>query len=186
VITVRREISMGRPRPFPENAIPELKAARARARTKGQHERVLCLWLRAALGLDARQVATALGWSVQAVYNFHARYLKEGLAVLEGPGRGGRRHRLLKPAEEKALLRRVHREASPDILVDFAAVHAAVEEAVGRPVPSATVHRLLDRNRWRVHAIALAPRGELGMPEEKPVGSFARRGIQFFPSVIEE
>jgi hypothetical protein len=82
-------------RPFPEGCIESLKAELKRARAEGVPalERVLCVWLRAALGLRAAQVATAIGWSVDGVRHFQARYLKEGEALFRRPGRGGdRRH----------------------------------------------------------------------------------------------
>jgi transposase len=149
---------MAKPHPFPENSLEDLKAALKRARTKEQFQRVLCLWLRAALGLNAQQVATALGWSVQAVYNHQWRYLKRGQAALDTPGRGGRRHGVLPRDEENALLTRLRIMALPDDTVDFATIRQAVEQAVGRPVNSWTVRRMLERHHWEVHALAVSPR----------------------------
>jgi hypothetical protein len=168
-------------RPFPENAREELRVALKRARTKGQYERVLCLWMRAALNMPADQVAIVLDWNVWAVRRLQAQYLNQGAAVLAGPGRGGRRRSLLKWREEVALLDRMRHEAWPDSLVDFAAIHSAVEQAVGRRVPSATVHRMLDRHSWRVHALVVPMGGTEPLPEEERAGSYMRAGILYFP-----
>jgi len=60
---------MSKPRPFPEGCTESLKVELKRARAEGVPalERVLCIWLRAALGLNSQQVATAIGWSVDGV-----------------------------------------------------------------------------------------------------------------------
>jgi hypothetical protein len=56
---------MAKPRSFPEGCTESLRAELKRARADGVPalERVLCIWLRAALGLDAGQVATAIMFS---------------------------------------------------------------------------------------------------------------------------
>jgi transposase len=144
-------------RRFPENSVEELRAALERARTKEQFQRVQCLWLRAALGLSAQQVATALGWTLCAVYKHQWRYLKKGAAMLEAERRGGRRYSVFSRRKEKALLDGLRIEAWPDQTIDFSTVHRAVEEAAGRPVHTWTVRRMLDRHHWRLHALAIGP-----------------------------
>jgi transposase len=148
---------MAKRRPLPGNSLVELKAALQRARTKAQFQRVQCLWLRAALGLDARQVATALGWGTSAVYNLQSDYLREGMAVLETPGRGGRRHNVLSRDQERQLLGRLRIMALPDQTVDFATIQQAVEQAAGRPVSTSTIRRILKRHHWSLHALAVSP-----------------------------
>ena len=117
-------------RPFPEGCLDSLRAELKRARAEGvpKLERVLCIWLRAALGLNSQQVATAIGWSVGGVRHVQALYLKEGDALFRRPGRGGLRRHLLSRAEEQALLRRVRDEAQPYGVVDFVTIHAEVEK----------------------------------------------------------
>ena len=53
---------MRTPNPLPEGAHESLAMGLKRAKTKGDFQRVQCLWLRASLGLSADQVATAIGW----------------------------------------------------------------------------------------------------------------------------
>jgi transposase len=158
-------------RPLPEGCIESLKAELKRARAEGVPalERVLCVWLRAALGLRADQVATAIGWSVDGVRHIQARYLKEGDALFRLPGRGGDRRHLLSRREERALLQRVRNEAQPFGVVDFRTIHAEVEKAVGRPVPPSTVHRMLDRNGWGRQTLALIP--DRTNPTRRPKGA---------------
>jgi transposase len=74
------------------------------ARNKVEFQRVQCLWLRAALGLNANQVAQALGWRPTSVRRLQAQYGRQGEALWQRPGRGGRRHQNLSVAEEAQLL----------------------------------------------------------------------------------
>jgi len=49
------------PRSLPEGSVERLERALRGARSKPEFQRVQCVWLRAALGLNANQVAQALG-----------------------------------------------------------------------------------------------------------------------------
>jgi transposase len=172
---------MAKQRPFPEGCVESLRAELKRARAEGvpKLERVLCVWLRAALGLNAEQVATAIGWSVDGVRHVQALYLKEGDAVFRRPGRGGARRHLLSTAEERSLLRRVRDGAQPFGVVDFRTIHAEVEKAVGRQVPPSTVHRMLDRNGWGRQCLALIP--DRTNPTRPPKGTRRKRSGAWQP-----
>ncbi|MBV9936886.1 MAG: winged helix-turn-helix domain-containing protein [Acidobacteriaceae bacterium] len=113
-----------------------------------------CVWLRAALGLSAPQVAQALGWSLSAVHHVQARYLRHGSAALLGPGRGGRAHAHLSAAEEQQLSARFTIPATHGGVVEVSPVRHAYETTIGHTVPKSTVYRLLSRHGWR----KLAPR----------------------------
>jgi transposase len=89
---------------FPKGATEKLRVALQQAKTKSNFQRVQCLWLRAALGLDANQVAIAIGWQPTSVRRLQARYLHEGEDILSTVGRGGRRHQNLAEEEEAQLL----------------------------------------------------------------------------------
>src|ERR671932_1434352 len=89
---------------LPPKARQELSRLLERAVSKAQYRRVLCVWLRAALGMPAIEIATALGWSTGSVHNLHSRYLHEGASALLGGDHGGRRRALLSFGKEQALL----------------------------------------------------------------------------------
>ena len=74
---------MRTPKPLPEGSNEKLAMALKLAKTKGEFQRVQCLWLRASLGLSADKVATAIGWHAGSVRKLQARYLREGEAVPE-------------------------------------------------------------------------------------------------------
>jgi DNA-directed RNA polymerase specialized sigma24 family protein len=60
----------------------------SKTKTKGDFQRVQCMWLRAALNLSSAEAARAIGWSRSTVKIIQSRYLREGEKVLLGKGRG--------------------------------------------------------------------------------------------------
>ncbi len=62
------------PQPLPGRAKKELTRLLQEVESKADYGCVLCLWLRAALGLPAAAVALALGWRISSVYNLPSRY----------------------------------------------------------------------------------------------------------------
>ena len=57
---------MRTPRPLPEGAAERWAALLQEAKSKADYQRIPCVWLRAALGLHAPQIAIALGWKVSS------------------------------------------------------------------------------------------------------------------------
>ena len=66
---------MRRPPPLPEGSRQKLYAALKSARTKGQYQKALCLWMRAALDMPSHQIALALGMNPTGVRKIQARSL---------------------------------------------------------------------------------------------------------------
>ena len=81
---------MRTPRPLPEGAAERLAAMLQQANHKAEYQRIQCVWLRAALGLAAPQIATALGWQVGSVRQVHSDYLRQGEAALRSKQALGR------------------------------------------------------------------------------------------------
>src|SRR3954451_9372877 len=93
------------PQPLLAGAAAELTQFLDEVETKADYRRVLCVWLRAAHGLPAAEIARTLGWRISSVYNnLHSRYQQEGAAALLRAGRGGRHHALLREEQERRLL----------------------------------------------------------------------------------
>jgi transposase len=145
---------MPRPRSIGEAAQARLAELLQQARHKSEFQRVQCVWLRAALGLDPETISRALGWHPVHVRRVQAQYLRAGEAALAGARRGGRRHQNLSLAEEQELLRPFLQEAERGGILVVGPIQAAYEEKVGRRVPKSTVYRLLERHGWR----KIAPR----------------------------
>ena len=141
-------------RAFPKGASGRLNEALKHAKTKAEFQRIQCLWLRASLGLNADQVAMALGWQPTSVRRLQAQYLKEGDQVLRALGRGGRRHQNLTVEQERQLLAEFSTQAKEAGMLEVSQIKRAYEEVIGHSVPKSTVYRMLARHGWR----KLAPR----------------------------
>ena len=141
---------MRRPPPFPEGSKEKLSAALKSARTKGQYQLVLCLWLREALRMSAPQVALATGMTVSGVWHIWSRYLQKGEVIFKEAGRGGRhRQNLSLKAERDFLNGLLYFSEVGQTTIDTRAIQEAYERLRGRPVSVSVVHRLLKRHGWR-------------------------------------
>jgi len=145
----QEEKGMRRPKSLPEGAHENLAMDLERAKTKGEFQRVQCLWLRASLGLSADQVATAIGWHPGSVRKLQARYLREGEAVLKGTGRGGRYYQNLTVEKEQRLLQEFLSQSHKGGILEVSRVKSAYEQVLGRQVPKSTIYRMLARHGWR-------------------------------------
>src|SRR3954454_18828530 len=140
---------MRTPQPLPDRAAERLAAMLKEAKNKAEYQRIQCVWLRAALGLAAPQIATALGWQVGSVRQVHSDYLRQGEAVLRSKPLGGRHRQNLTIEQEKKLLFPFLEQAETGGVLVMAPVQAAYEQKVGRPVHPSVVYRALHRQGWR-------------------------------------
>ena len=135
--------------PFSASTKRKLVTLLAQASSPAAYERVLCVWLRASLELSCQQIATVVGWHPGSVRNLQARVLREGVAVLEQLGRGGRHRAHLTLAEEEALLADFCLAAGQGGVVEAGPLRVAYETQVEHPVAKSTLYRLLARHGWR-------------------------------------
>jgi transposase len=141
---------MRKPRPLPEGSKEKLRLALRSARTKGQYQRVLCVWMRAALHMTSDQIAVALGMSCWGVRKIQARFLHVGEAILKEPGKGGAHHRRLTKEVEREFLDRLLKESLPaNAVMNTLFIQQAYEKMVGHPVAYSVVYRMLKRHGWR-------------------------------------
>jgi transposase len=120
-----------------------------RAQSHSEYQRIQCVLIRATLGSTAAQIAQLLGWSVATVHVMHSRWAKEGEAIFEVGGRGGRRHQHLTQEQEKALLAPFVERAEAGGMLTVADIQQAYRERTGKAVARSTVYRLLGRHGWR-------------------------------------
>ena len=154
---------MRKPTPLPDGAKERVAELLRRTKTKSDFQRVLCVWLRAAFGFRAAQIAQMVGWSEGRVWQVHADYLRQGETALLGVGRGGPRHCNFTEVEEDAILASLLAEAGDGEVVTAGEVKAAYERRLGRRAPKSTVYRMLDRHGWR--KIVPRPRHSEADPE---------------------
>jgi transposase len=120
-----------------------------RAGGHAEYQRIQCVLIRATLGSSAAQIAQLLGWSTATVHVLHSRWAKEGEAIFDLRGRGGRRHQHLSVEREQALLAPFVKRAEAGGMLNVSEIQQAYEEQTGVRVAPSTVYRLLDRHGWR-------------------------------------
>jgi transposase len=120
-----------------------------RAKSHAEYQRIQCVLIRATLGSTAGEIAQLLGWSTATVHVIHSRWAKEGEALFDLRGRGGRRHQHLSTEQESALLTPFTMKAQAGGLLHVSEIKQALEQQVGRTVAASTVYRMLDRHGWR-------------------------------------
>jgi transposase len=120
-----------------------------RASSHAEYQRIQCVLMRATLGSSAAQIAQLLGWSTATVHVLHSRWAKEGDAVFDLRGRGGRRHQYLSPEQEQELLAPFVERAQAGGMLTVAEILQAYQEQSGKAVAPSTIYRLLDRHGWR-------------------------------------
>src|SRR3982751_968405 len=140
---------MRTPQLLPDGSAERLAVLLKEAKDKAEYQRIQCVWLRAALGLRAMQIATALGWQVGSVRQVHSQYLRQGEATLRSKPSSGRHRQNLTIEQEKELLLPFLPQAEAGGVLVVAPVPAAYEAAGGRPVHHSVVYRALHRQGWR-------------------------------------
>jgi transposase len=120
-----------------------------RASSHAEYQRIQCVLIRATLGSSAAQIAQLLGWSTATVHVLHSRWSKEGDAIFDLRGRGGRRHQHLSPEQEQELLAPFVERAHAGGMLTVAEIQQAYQDRSGRAVAPSTIYRLLDRHGWR-------------------------------------
>ena len=132
-----------------EATIEALKIRLKQATTIAEFQRIQCVLLRATLDCSASQIAQVLGWATATVHITHSRWAKEGQALFDLKGKGGRRNQLLSEPQEAEVLEPFIERAGAGGVLKVAEVQQAYEARVGKAVPDSTVYRVLERHGWR-------------------------------------
>lgn len=119
------------------------------AQSHSEYQRIQCVLIRATLGSSASEIAQLLGWSRATVHVIHSRWAKEGEAIFDLGGRGGRHHQHLSIEQEAQLLAPFVAQANAGGMLKVTEIQRAYEERVGKSVAPSTIYRLLDRQGWR-------------------------------------
>lgn len=97
----------------------------------------------------AEQVAKHGGVSQETVHHLISAYTRRGVAAVETPGKGGRRHQHLTLEQEQQFLAPFFAQAQAGTISTAAQVKQAFEALVGQEVAESTIYRLLNRHGWR-------------------------------------
>jgi transposase len=97
----------------------------------------------------AEEIARHTGVSVTTVRRVISTYNRFGLAAIETPGTGGRRHQYMTLEQERAFLQPFFARAESGEIVPAEHIQQAFEAEVKHRVHLSTIYRLLDRHGWR-------------------------------------
>lgn len=164
------------PKPISEQDRLALKEMLQSVRTKVDYQRVQCLWLRAELGLNSTQIASAVGFTKGTVRVIQHMYFARGESVLIGEGKGGRRHQYLTAEEEDDLLKVFFDKAREGGVLVVSEIKNAYEKKVGRQVNKSTVYRMLERHGWR----KIAPRPHHSKADPEAQEMFKKNSLSSF------
>ena len=154
-------------KPFPAGTTERLRQLLASAHSRNEYRRIQSIYF---YGYSAVQIADMVGLKIQTIRNLHAAYLKEGEAVLQLTGQGGRHRSNLSVQEEDALLSGFEVDGKLGDIVEVGQIHRAYEQRLGRSVANSTVYRLLHRHGWR----KLAPRPQHPNGDEVRIKAFKK------------
>jgi len=97
----------------------------------------------------AAEIAKHTGTTVAMVHQVISLYNRFGVAAVEAPGKGGRRHQYLKVEEEQAFLAPFFSRAEKGEIATAGEIKRAFEAQIGHEVEESTIYRLLKRHGWR-------------------------------------
>ena len=97
----------------------------------------------------AEDIARTVGVSASTVHRVIAAYNRGGVAAIETPGKGERRHQYLTLSQERAFLQPFVTRAAQGERTTVAEIQHAFEERVGHLVDDSSIYRLLNRHGWR-------------------------------------
>ncbi len=112
-------------KPFPAGTTERMRQRLTSAHSLSEYRRIQSIYFRAKYGYSAVQIADMVGLKIQTIRNLHAAYLKEGEAVLQLTGKGGRHRSNLSVQEEDALLSGFEVEGKLGDIVEVGHIHRA-------------------------------------------------------------
>ena len=114
----------------------------------------------------AEEIARDTAVSVTTVRRVISGYNRLGLAAIETPGKGGRRHEYMSLEQERSFLQPFFARAAQGEIATAEEIQRAFEAEIKHEVHITSIYRLLDRHGWR----KLVPRPGLRRrhPKAKP------------------
>jgi transposase len=132
----------------------------------------------------AEEIARDTGVSVTTVRRVISTYNRLGLAAIETPGKGGRRHEYMSLEQERSFLQPFFARAAHGEIATAEEIQRAFEAQVKHEVHLTSIYRLLDRHGWR--KLVPRPRHPKANPEEQAAfkKTLRRRFKRHWPHAI--
>jgi transposase len=113
----------------------------------------------------AEEIARDMGVSVTTVRRVISSYNRLGLAAIETPGKGGRRHAYMSLEQERTFLQPFFARAAQGEIATGEDIQRAFEAEVKHEVHITSIYSLMDRHGWRT--LVPRPRHPKADPEEQ-------------------
>jgi transposase len=97
----------------------------------------------------AADIAKHTGTTVAMVHQVISTYNRLGVAAVESPGKGGRRHQYVTLEAEQQFLAPFFTRAEQGKIATAGEIKRAFEAQIGHEVDESTIYRLLHRHGWR-------------------------------------
>ena len=131
----------------------------------------------------AEDIARIVGVSLSTVHRVIATYKQGGVAAIETPGKGGRRHQHLTLEQERAFLQPFLARAGRGEIATVVEIKLAFEAQIGHEINKSTIYRLLDRQGWQqLGAQASLAQQNVDRPTRSDTGSVRECREQQFAS----
>ncbi len=132
----------------------------------------------------AEEIARDTGVSVTTVRRVISSYNRLGLAAIETPGKGGRRHEYMSLEQERRFLQPFFARAAHGEIATAEEIQRAFEAEIKQEVHITSIYRLLDRHGWR--KLVPRPRHPKANAEEQAAfkKTLRRRFKQRWPHAI--
>ena len=132
----------------------------------------------------AEEIARDTGVSVPTVRRVISTYNRLGLAAIETPGKGGRRHEYMSLEQERRFLQPFFARAAQGEIATAEEMQRAFEAEIKHAVHITSIYRLLDRHGWR--KLVPRPRHPKANPEEQAAfkKTLCRRFKQHWPHAV--
>jgi len=98
---------------------------------------------------EATEIAKHTGTTISMVHQVMASYNRLGVAAIDTPGKGGRRHQSMTWEEEQEFLAPFFTRAERGEIATAGEIQRAFEAQIGHEVHTSTISRLLERHGWR-------------------------------------
>ena len=128
---------------------------------------------------QAEEIARTVGVSPSTVHRVIATYKQGGVAAIETPGKGGRRHQYLTLSQERAFLQPFLVRAARGEITTAVEIKLAFEAQIGHEVNKSTLYRLLARHGLQqLGAASSLAQANAGQPARLDAGPVRKRREQ--------
>jgi len=138
---------MGKRHEISREQVVELETARKKNRDKNVEKRLKAL-IMFAEGGKREEIGKETGFAATYISEIVGKYVRGGLVAITGNNyRGNRRN--MSFAQEEALLCEYKKRAAQGEMIEIGEIEIAYREAVGHPIGSGQIYRMLRRHGWR-------------------------------------